>query len=108
MKYKYSKGPLIKMFRKTRRIRWLYHFNLSLKENKKKTSVFIDLFLLRRYVKGVTFLDGRYAKVHVVLFLSKIVYKMEKGLDEVKGAFPYVPWVQTLHDLNQNVKKVLK
>lgn len=51
---------------------------------KRRLSVLNHLFLLRRYVKGVTFLDGRYAKV--VVFLSKMVYEIDKGLEGVRGA----------------------
>lgn len=53
---------------------------------KRRLSVLNHLFLLRRYVKGVTFLDGRYAKV--VVFLSKMVYEIDKGLEGVRGASP--------------------
>ena len=53
---------------------------------KRRLSVLNYLFLLRRYVKGVTFLDGRYAKV--VVFLSKMVYEIDKGLEGVRGASP--------------------
>lgn len=53
---------------------------------KRRLSVLIHLLLLRRYVKGVRFLDGRYAKV--VVFLSKMVYEIDKGLEGVRGASP--------------------
>lgn len=53
---------------------------------KRRLPVLNHLFLLRRYVKGVTFLDGRYAKV--VVFLSKMVYEIDKGLEGVRGASP--------------------
>ena len=53
---------------------------------KRRLSVLNHLFLLRRYVKGVTFLDGRYAKV--VVFLSKMVYEIDKELEGVRGASP--------------------
>lgn len=53
---------------------------------KRRLSVLNHLFLLRRYVKGVTFLDGRYAKV--VVFLSKMVYEIDKGLEGVRGTSP--------------------
>lgn len=53
---------------------------------KRRLSVLNHLFLLRRYVKGVRFLDGRYAKV--VVFLSKMVSEIDKGLEGVRGASP--------------------
>ena len=54
---------------------------------KRRLSVLNHLFLLRRYVKGATFLDGRYAKV--VYKMSKMVYKIDKGLEGVRGASAY-------------------
>ena len=60
--FKYKKR-FFKWIVSKRRALWPYHFNTSnatRKLNDKKTSCLSDLFVLRRYVKGVLFFNGRY------------------------------------------------